>query len=91
MIILQTTVDQKLYQLPIALLESKQELNLHEMIHVLKEAESKIRLTNKSAVKLTNYARRLKQSDNQSHHCDQQQDENHEVSEECYHCDDTDY
>ena len=42
-------------------------------------------------MKSANYVRRSKQSDNQSHCCGQQQDENHEVSEECYHCGDTDY
>ena len=73
------------------MLESKQELNLHEIIHVLKKAESKIRLTNESTVKSANYIRRSKQSDNQSYYCNQQQDENHEVSEECYYYDDTNY
>ena len=69
-IILQTAVDQKLYQLSIILLESKQELNLYKTIYVLKKAESKIRLTNKLIVKLVNYTKRSKQSDNQSHYHD---------------------
>ena len=73
------------------MLKSKQELNLYETIHVLKKAQSKIRLINKLLVKSANYIRRSKQSDNQSHCCDQQQDKNHEVSEECYHYDNIDY
>ena len=35
---------------------------------MLKKVKSKIRLTNKLSVKLTNYIRRFKQSDNQSYY-----------------------
>ena len=38
---------------------------------MLKKAESKIRLINKSVMKLVNYIERSKQSDNQSHYYNQ--------------------
>ena len=69
-IILQTVIDQNLYQLSITLLKSRQELNLQEIICVLKEAENKIWLVNKLTVKFTNYVEKARQSDNQSHCCD---------------------
>ena len=73
MIILQTAVDQNLYQLLITLLKSRQELNLQETICVLKKAENKIQLVNELTIKSANYAEKTRQSDNQSHHCDQQE------------------
>ena len=63
-IILQMTVNQKLYALSITLLESKQELSLQETIHVLKKAESKIRLTNESAIESVNYIMKIKCDNN---------------------------
>ena len=73
------------------MLESKQELNLYKTIHVLKKAKSKIRLINKLTVKLTNYAKRFKQNDNQSHYYNQQQDKNYKVLKEYYYYNNTDY
>ena len=58
---------------------------------MLKKVKSKIRLINKLSVKLVNYIKRFKQSNNQSHCCDQQQDKNYKVLEECYYYSNTDY
>ena len=63
-IILQMTVNQKLYAMSITLLESKQELSLQETICVLKKVKSKIRLTNKLAIELTNYTAKTKYDNN---------------------------
>ena len=63
-IILQTAVNQNLYQLLITLLKSRQELNLQETICVLKKAENKIQLVNELAVKFTNYAEKTRWGNN---------------------------
>ena len=92
-IVLWAAVDQKLYTLPIVLLESKQELGLQETICVLKKVKSKIRLTNKSAIESANYTAKVKCDDNQEHHHHQEKKEDSEIisDSQCYSCDKKDH
>ena len=75
------------------LLESKQKLGLQETICVLKKAESKIRLTNESAIESANYIMKTKCGDNQEHHCYQEEKEDSEIisDSQCYSCDKKDH